>query len=91
MKREPTLKELLRQEDDTPALDLEPVQAHFKEGEMPIVDASPVGRLRLIRAFSRKYGPNFRSFPGVADAIKHYDQEVKVLNMIKKNKGALRG
>lgn len=94
MKPGTTLKEFLRQQHDdsnVPAMDMGPVRKHFKEGELPDIDESPVGRIRLIRAFSRKYGPNYRSFPGVSDAISHYDQESKMVNLVKRNRGLFHG
>jgi len=94
MKSEITLKDFLRNQkdnSDVPELDLSPLQKHFKDGELPNIDESPVGRIRLIRAFSRKYGPNYRAYPGVSDAITHYDKESQMINLIKKNKELLRG
>lgn len=94
MKPGTTFKEFMRQEKDDselPSMDLTPVHKHFKEGELPHIDESPVGRIRLIRAFSKKYGPNYRAYSGVNEAIKHYDKEVRLMGLFKRNKEIMNG
>lgn len=89
---EPTLKELLRAHaDELPALDLDPVKKVFEADEMPSVDESEVGRIRLHRALLKKYGPDYRSNPKVKEALDHYNKEVKFLKHYKRILGARYG
>lgn len=93
-----TLKDLMRHQaqvkEDMPALDLEPVKKLFTEKEhaqLPEIDASQVGRIRLLRTLRNKFGTSFKSIPAVKAAIDHYDNEVKYMQHYKKLLGARHG
>jgi len=43
---------------------------------MPELPRNAVGRHRLIRALNQRFGPNFRSLPGVKDLVGQFDDEV---------------
>lgn len=42
---------------------------------MPHLPRNPVGRYRLLRALQQRYGPNFRTLPGIKDLLKQFDNE----------------
>lgn len=44
---------------------------------MPELPRNPVGRHRLVRSLQQRFGPNFRSLPGVANLMKEFDDEMK--------------
>lgn len=67
-----------------PRVQMSTLESHFKPEEMPLVDASPLGRHRLIQAFRNKYGPSFRNVRGVAQAIKEYDIQVDSIKKLYK-------
>lgn len=54
-----------------------PIRDALDENEFPMVQYSPVGRLRLIRALRRKFGPNFRSVPQAESAMKFFDDTME--------------
>jgi hypothetical protein len=90
--RKPTLKELLSAEKDLPAMDMEPIRRAFDNDEdMPQIDESQHGRLRLHAALAAKYGPSYESVPRVRDALTHYEKESKFLNIYKRTMGARYG
>jgi len=68
-----------------PRVELSTLQSHFKPQEMPLVDATPLGRHRLIQAFRGKYGVSFRNVPGVANILKEYDTQVKAIKKLYKS------
>ncbi len=43
---------------------------------MPELPKSAIGRHRLIRALQQRFGPNFRSLPGVMGLVKEFDDTV---------------
>lgn len=45
---------------------------------MPDMDLSTVGRIRLIRALKQRFGANFRSLPGIKDIIKDFDDKASL-------------
>lgn len=45
---------------------------------MPDLPKNAVGRHRLVRALQQRFGPNFRSLPGVGGLIKEFDTEVEL-------------
>lgn len=45
---------------------------------MPELPRNPVGRHRLISALSQRFGPNFRTLPGVTGLMKQFDSEVEL-------------
>jgi len=40
---------------------------------MPEMPKNAVGRYRLLRSLKARFGPNFRSLPGVSDLLKQFD------------------
>jgi hypothetical protein len=63
---------------------------------MPKIRFSPVGRVRLMRSLTQRFGPGFRSIPGVTDIIKDFDDgakfEIEIARMKTfKGKGKKRG
>lgn len=40
---------------------------------MPDLPRSAVGRYRLLRSLKARFGPNFRSLPGVSGLLKQFD------------------
>lgn len=40
---------------------------------MPELPHNAVGRYRLLRSLKARFGPNFRSLPGVSDILKEFD------------------
>lgn len=42
----------------------------------PELPRNAVGRHRLMRALHQRFGPNFRSLPGVKDLVSQFDSEV---------------
>lgn len=60
-----------------PKVELIGLENHLKPDQMPILDASPVGRHRLVQALKNRYGIMFRNVPGVANILKEYDSQVK--------------
>lgn len=40
---------------------------------MPHLPQNSVGRYRLLRSLKARFGPNFRSLPGVTDLLKEFD------------------
>lgn len=54
--------------------------------KMPKMEYDRVGRIRLINALSQRFGPGFRTIPGVSDIIEHFDEEIKVATAIKMNR-----
>lgn len=44
---------------------------------MPELPRNPVGRHRLIRSLGQRFGPNFRSLPGVKDLVSQFDSEIE--------------
>ncbi len=45
---------------------------------MPEMDLSTVGRIRLIRALRQRFGDNFRSLPGIKGIIKDFDDKASL-------------
>ena len=62
-----------------PGLDLPSLSKFFKDGEEPLVDATPIGRHRLVQALRNKFGASYRNIRGVSDLIKEYDVQVKAI------------
>lgn len=58
-----------------PKLELPNLVKFFKEDELPELDASPLGRHRLIQSLKNKYGPSFRNKKGVAQLIRDFDEQ----------------
>jgi len=42
--------------------------------QMPKLDYTPVGRIRLVRALRNRFGAHYRNLPGVEDVLKDFDQ-----------------
>jgi len=49
---------------------------HVLGEAMPELPRNAVGRHRLIRSLQQRFGPNFRSLPGVSDLMKEFDGHV---------------
>lgn len=60
-----------------PKVSLIGLENHLKPEQMPILDASPIGRHRLVQALKNRYGIMFRNVPGVANILNEYDSQVK--------------
>lgn len=43
----------------------------------PELPRSPVGRHRLVMALNQRFGPNFRSLPGVKELMGQFDSEIE--------------
>jgi hypothetical protein len=44
---------------------------------MPVIDKTPVGRLRLVSALRNRFGDQWRNIPGVGSIMKEFDEEAK--------------
>ena len=44
---------------------------------LPELPRNPIGRHRLVRALQQRFGPNFRSLPGVQGLIREFDDETR--------------
>lgn len=44
---------------------------------MPVIDKTPVGRLRLVSALRNRFGDQWRNIPGVSSIMKEFDEEAK--------------
>lgn len=53
---------------------------------MPELPKSPLGRHRLIRSLQQRFGPNFRSLPGVKNLVKQFDDEIEFEKKLAKMK-----
>ena len=51
---------------------------------MPELPRNAVGRHRLIRALNQRFGPNFRSLPGVKDLVGQFDSEIEFEDRVSK-------
>jgi hypothetical protein len=65
-------------------MNLKPIHAVLGEENTPMLEPTRLGRFRLIRALQSKYGPAFKSLPGVQGAINHFDSEVNYFQKLKK-------
>lgn len=75
MAKKLSLAELMGKQGAQSGMELS--RLHEVLGEkMPELPRNPVGRHRLISALSQRFGPNFRSLPGVTDLMKQFDNEV---------------
>ena len=53
---------------------------------LPELDHSPVGRIRLIRALKQRFGDNFRSLPGIKGIVQEFDEMADVEVTVQKLK-----
>lgn len=75
MSRKTSLAELMGSSGSSGKMELS--RLHEVLGEAtPELPRNPVGRHRLIRALNQRFGPNFRSLPGVGDLVKQFDTEI---------------
>jgi hypothetical protein len=44
---------------------------------LPVIDKTPVGRLRLISALRNRFGDQYRNIPGVEDIMKEFDEDAR--------------
>lgn len=58
-----------------PQMSISGLEQHFKPEQMPAVDASPLGRYRLVESLKNRYGPMFRNVMGVSGIIGDYDNQ----------------
>lgn len=58
-----------------PKLELQGLEAFFKPEEMPEIDASPLGRHRLLQSLRNKYGESYRNKRGIIKLIKDFDDK----------------
>lgn len=68
----------LRLDKNLPKFDVEPIRAVLQEA-MPVLHRTNVGRMRLIRALTHKFGDNYKTFEVSSKVLKHFDDEVRHL------------
>jgi hypothetical protein len=68
-------KDLILKIMAAPSVQLQGLEVFFKPDEMPELDASPIGRHRLLQAFRNKYGETYRNKKGVSKIIKDFDDQ----------------
>jgi len=51
---------------------------------MPDLPKNAVGRYRLLRGLKARFGPNFRSLPGVTNVLKEFDSVIETELKIQK-------
>ena len=62
---------------------MDKIQAAFDEGDnAPDVVFSPVGRMRLVQALSRKHGSNFRNNERAMGALRAFDSELNFVQQL---------
>lgn len=44
---------------------------------MPELPRNAIGRHRLIRSLQQRFGPNFRSLPGIQDLVSEFDKDIE--------------
>lgn len=49
---------------------------------MPDLPKNPMGRHRLVRSLQQRFGPNWRSLPGVNGLVKQFDEEINTSKRI---------
>jgi hypothetical protein len=54
---------------------------------MPELPQNAVGRFRLLRSLKARFGPNFRSLPGVAGVVKEFDENLEYEKKLEKIRG----
>lgn len=57
---------------------------------MPKLEYHALGRIRLVSALRRRFGANYRSYPGVKEVLSKFDREAKIEfehHMIRKKLG----
>ena len=62
-----------------PKVEIIGLENFFKPEEMPLVDASPIGRHRLLQALRNKFGASFRNIRGVSSILNEYDIQAKAI------------
>lgn len=56
--------------------------------KMPHIPYDRVGRVRLVNALHQRFGPGFKSVPGIADILKEFDKEMHIASVVKMNNHA---
>lgn len=74
----------------TPRIDTAPIKSLLGE-LMPVMHASPVGRMRLVNALKHKFGENYKSFEEAKKVIDHFDGESEHIKNYLRIKGVYRG
>lgn len=75
-KRKVSLAELMGKDSSTQGLQLSKLHEVLGEA-MPELPRNPIGRHRLVRSLNQRFGPNFRSLPGVKDLMSQFDGEIE--------------
>jgi hypothetical protein len=57
---------------------------HILGDAMPELPKNAVGRYRLLRSLKARFGPNFRSLPGVSGLLKQFDGVVDTERTVQK-------
>lgn len=66
------------------SIELPSLLNYLKPEEVPHIDATPIGRHRLISALKNKFGIMYKNRPGVEGLIKEYDDKARIVkNTIK--------
>lgn len=58
-----------------PKISLPDLSKFLRPEEMPEIDASPLGRYRLLQSLRNKYGETYRNKRGVMKLIKDFDSQ----------------
>ena len=61
-------------------------RAHIGE-DAPKLEPTKLGQYRLMMGLRNKYGANYRNIPGISEALKDFDLEVRYHKIMKKLKG----
>lgn len=46
--------------------------------QMPELEFHTLGRVRLVRALEQRFGPNYRTIPGIRKILDKFDHEAKI-------------
>lgn len=87
--RRTTLNEILGGSGDKRSWGLSDLPNLLGE-KMPKLEYHPVGRLRLVRALSMRFGPGYRNIPGVSDILKEFEDNMQTEVITQKIKNASR-
>lgn len=81
--RKASLSELMGADASSGQLSLKHLPTVLGEA-MPELPRNAVGRHRLIRALQQRFGPNFRSLPGIKNLISEFDYDVGTEDKVRK-------
>ena len=54
--------------------------------EMPSIDYTPLGRIRLSRALQRRFGSNYKNIPGISQIINDFENKYKLERLVREIK-----